>query len=231
MTQRTVVHIPEEIANKYRFVVITGKRCEQLQRGAYPKVEVQVPMNKLGQPQEAPRLASFWAQVAIKEVEEGRNYALLLSTCAGAWRYLIGDTLKFTNTKTCEIQLTGRTKHFLNLCGEHLSQDNMNRAVKMLQDEMNIMISEFTVCGIRHGSLFGHKWYLGTDSPADPLVLAGRLDDYLKTLNDDYRVERLEAIREIQAEIIPLQAFYDWMKAQGKKEGLINFPAFLKISS
>ena len=72
MTQRTVVHIPEEIANKYRFVVITGKRCEQLQRGAYPKVEVQVPMNKLGQPQEAPRLASFWAQVAIKEVEEGR---------------------------------------------------------------------------------------------------------------------------------------------------------------
>ena len=71
-TQRTVVHIPEEIANKYRFVVVTGKRCEQLQRGAYPKVEVQVPMNKLGQPQEAPRLASFWAQVAIKEVEEGR---------------------------------------------------------------------------------------------------------------------------------------------------------------
>ena len=72
MTQRTVVHIPEEIANKYRFVVVTGKRCEQLQRGAYPKVEVQVPVNKLGQPQEAPSLASFWAQVAIKEIEEAR---------------------------------------------------------------------------------------------------------------------------------------------------------------
>lgn len=71
-SQRTVVHIPEEIGNKYRFVVVTGKRCEQLQRGAYPKVEVSVPVNKLGQPQEAPRLASFWAQVAIKEVEEGR---------------------------------------------------------------------------------------------------------------------------------------------------------------
>lgn len=72
MIQRTVVHVPEEIGNKYRFVVIAGKRCEQLQRGAYPKVEVQVPVNKLGQPQEAPRLASFWCQVAIKETEEAR---------------------------------------------------------------------------------------------------------------------------------------------------------------
>ena len=72
MVQRTVVHIPEEIANKYRFVTVAGRRCEQLQRGAYPKVEVQVPVNKLGQPQDAPRLASFWAQVGIKEVEESR---------------------------------------------------------------------------------------------------------------------------------------------------------------
>lgn len=72
MSQRTVVHIPEEVANKYRFVVVSGKRCEQLQRGAFPKVEVQVPVNKLGQPQEAPKLASFWGQVGIREVEEGR---------------------------------------------------------------------------------------------------------------------------------------------------------------
>lgn len=72
MVQRTVVHIPDEVANKYRFVVVSGKRCEQLQRGAFPKVEVQVPMNKLGQPQDAPKLASFWGQVAIREVEESR---------------------------------------------------------------------------------------------------------------------------------------------------------------
>lgn len=72
MGHRTVVHIPDEVANKYRFVVVSGKRCEQLQRGAFPKVEVQVPMNKLGQAQEAPRLASFWGQVSIREVEEGR---------------------------------------------------------------------------------------------------------------------------------------------------------------
>lgn len=166
--------------------------------------------------------------LSLDEVTEGKNYALLLSSCAGAWRYLIGDTVKFTDPLACEIVLTGRTKQFLSLCGEHLSQDNMNRAVKMLQDEMNIKINEFSVCGIRHGSLFGHKWYLGTDSPADPDCLAAKLDEYLKVLNDDYRVERLEAIREIRAEIIPLQAFYDWMKAQGKEGGAHKFPRVLK---
>jgi hypothetical protein len=66
------VYIPEEVGNKYRFVVVAGKRCEQLQQGAYPKVEVVVPMNRMGQPQDAPKLASFWAQVSVKEVEESR---------------------------------------------------------------------------------------------------------------------------------------------------------------
>jgi hypothetical protein len=70
--QRPVVYIPEEVGNKYRFVVVAGKRCEQLQQGAYPKIEVVVPVNRLGQPQEAPKLASFWAQVSVKEIEEGR---------------------------------------------------------------------------------------------------------------------------------------------------------------
>ncbi len=72
MTQRTIVRIPEEIFNKYRFVVVAGKRCEQLQRGAFPKVEVVVPVNRHGQAQDAPKLASFWGQVAVAEVEENR---------------------------------------------------------------------------------------------------------------------------------------------------------------
>ncbi|HET8902145.1 MAG TPA: hypothetical protein VFM84_09430 [Holophagaceae bacterium] len=72
MSQRTIVHVPEEIGNKYRFAVIAGKRCEQLQKSAYPKVEVIVPVDKHGAPQDAPRLASFWSQVSIREVEENR---------------------------------------------------------------------------------------------------------------------------------------------------------------
>jgi len=69
---RTIVRVPDEIGNKYRFAVISGKRCEQLQRGAFPKVEVVVPVNRQGQAQDAPKLASFWAQVGIQEVEENR---------------------------------------------------------------------------------------------------------------------------------------------------------------
>ena len=71
-TTRTIVRVPEEIGTKYRFVVIAGKRCEQLQRQAFPKVQVVVPVNRHGQAQDAPRLASFWSQVSIQEVEEGR---------------------------------------------------------------------------------------------------------------------------------------------------------------
>lgn len=72
MPRRTIVRIPQEIGNKYRFAVITGRRCAQLQEDAFPKVEVVVPMAKNGQAQDAPRLASFWSNVAIKEVEQDK---------------------------------------------------------------------------------------------------------------------------------------------------------------
>ena len=92
----------------------------------------------------------------------------------------------------------------------------MNRAIKMLQDEFNIKINEFTVTGIRYGSLFAHKWYLGTDDQLILVIAAAKLDEYLAILNDDYRVERTEAIREVYVEILPLHVFYDWMKIKGK---------------
>ena len=166
--------------------------------------------------------------LTLAQVENGKEYALLLTTCSGAWRYLIGDTLRFINAESGEIILTGRTKQFLSLCGEHLSQDNMNRAIKMLQDEFNILIPEFSVSGIHHGSLFAHKWYLGTDNTIDPFVAAAKLDEYLCLLNDDYRVERGDAIREVTAEVIPLQMFYDFLKATGKEGGAHKFPRVLK---
>jgi len=166
--------------------------------------------------------------VTLAEVEEKKEYALVLSTCAGAWRYLIGDTIRFTSKEKCEIILTGRTKQFLSICGEHLSQDNMNRAIKMLQDDFNIKINEFTVAGITTGTLFAHKWFLGTDDLIDPGTAAMKIDEYLKTLNDDYRVERSEAIRKVYCEVLPLQIFYDWMKIRGKEGGANKFPRVLK---
>lgn len=165
--------------------------------------------------------------LSINDVEEGKEYALLLSSCAGAWRYQIGDTIKFTSKEHSEIIITGRTKHFLSICGEHLSVENLNRAIHMLEEEYNIEVREFAVCGMRHKSMFAHKWYLGIDKGFDAQLAARKIDDYLKLLNDDYRVERLEAIRDVVAEVMHSCHFYDWMRQQGKEGGSHKFPRVL----
>ncbi len=166
--------------------------------------------------------------LTIEEVEENEEYALLMTTCAGAYRYMIGDTIKFVDKKEQEIIITGRTKHFLSICGEHLSQENMNQAIKMLQDDTNVDINEFTVAGIRHGSMFAHKWFLGTTEHIDPQYARNKIDEYLNVLNDDYRTERIEAIKEVFVEVYPVQAFYDYMKLHGKEGGATKFPRVLK---
>jgi GH3 auxin-responsive promoter len=164
----------------------------------------------------------------ISEVEEGKEYALLLSSCAGAWRYLIGDVIKFTSVEDAEIIITGRTKHFLSLCGEHLSVDNMNKALELVANELNIQIKEFTVAGIPYQSLFAHQWYVGTDDRVDAKILKERIDFHLKELNDDYAVERSAALKEIFVEALPLHKFYDWMESKGKVGGQNKFPRVMK---
>ncbi|HSF53297.1 MAG TPA: GH3 auxin-responsive promoter family protein, partial [Algoriphagus sp.] len=119
----------------------------------------------------------------IDEVEEGKDYALLISTCAGAWRYLIGDVVRFVSKEESEIIITGRTKHFLSLCGEHLSVDNMNKAIELAENELNICVKEFTVLGVPHKNLFAHHWYVGSDDKIDPEDFLERLDAQLKLLN------------------------------------------------
>ena len=164
----------------------------------------------------------------IGQVEEGVEYALLLSTCAGAWRYLIGDVIKFTSLEQYEIIITGRTKQFLSICGEHLSQDNMNKAVELVSGELKINIKEFTVAGINYETLFAHHWYIGTDDIVDLAVLRIRIDEVLKELNDDYRVERIAALKEIIVDVMPSHIFYDYMKSIGKSGGAFKFPRVLK---
>jgi hypothetical protein len=164
----------------------------------------------------------------IDQVEEGKEYALLLSTCAGAWRYLIGDVVKFVNKKESEIVITGRTKHFLSLCGEHLSVDNMNKAVQQVAEDMGIVVREFTVAGIPHGSLFAHHWYIGTDDNPDPRLFREKLDERLKVLNDDYRVERAAALRDVYVDVLPTDVFYQWMERRGKIGGQTKFPRVMK---
>ncbi|MBK7213706.1 MAG: GH3 auxin-responsive promoter family protein [Bacteroidales bacterium] len=166
--------------------------------------------------------------LTIQQVEEGKDYALLLSSCAGAWRYLIGDTVRFTSKSLAEIVITGRTKHYLSICGEHLSQENMNRAIEMLEHQMNISVREFAVAGEESDNMFAHRWYLGVDEPFDIELASQKIDENLKLLNDDYRTERLHAIRDVIVEQLPSQVFYDWMKKQGKIGGQYKFPRVLK---
>ena len=161
----------------------------------------------------------------LNEVEEYKEYAVLISTVAGAWRYLIGDTIRFTSVKDYEIIITGRTKHFLSLCGEHLSVDNMTMAINEISEELNINIKEFTVAGIPYRGLFAHKWYIGTSAvEIDPKLVRKKLDMALKRLNDDYAVERRAALKEVLVEIIPEKVFYDWLRSKGREGGQHKFP-------
>jgi hypothetical protein len=164
----------------------------------------------------------------IHEVEEGRDYAILLSTAAGAWRYLIGDTIRFLDKERCEIIITGRTKHFLSLVGEHLSVDNMNQAIKVVSEELNISIPEFTVAGVPHGLFFAHQWWVSCNDPADENVLRQLIDNKLRELNDDYAVERNSALKDINVRILPEQKFMEFMRLKGKIGGQHKFPRVLK---
>jgi hypothetical protein len=164
----------------------------------------------------------------IGEVEEGRDYALLLSTCAGAWRYLIGDTIRFTNKEKSEIIITGRTKHYLSLVGEHLSVDNMNRAIQMVSEELNISIPEFTVTGVPCGLFFAHQWYIASETSLDPDLIRNKLDEHLRQLNDDYAVERRSALKDIRVKVLAPEMFMEFMRISGKEGGQHKFPRVLK---
>lgn len=164
----------------------------------------------------------------IDEVEEGKDYALLISTTAGAWRYLIGDTIKFVDKEKCEIVITGRTKHYLSLVGEHLSVDNMNKAIQLASEEMNICIPEFTVAGVPYGHFFAHHWYVACDDTVNAEQLRITIDNKLKELNDDYAVERKSALKAILLDVLSEQQFMDFMTAKGKMGGQHKFPRVLK---
>ncbi len=164
----------------------------------------------------------------IHEIEEDKDYAILISTNAGTWRYAIGDTVKLIDRERSEIIITGRTKHFLSLTGEHLSVDNMNNAIELASEEMNVSIPEFTVAGVPHGNFFAHEWYIATDDKVNPVEFAALLDEKIKELNDDYEVERLHALKAVTVNVLPEKVFMDFLKSKGKLGGQHKFPRVLK---
>jgi hypothetical protein len=164
----------------------------------------------------------------IHEVEEGKEYALMMSTNAGAWRYLIGDTMKFVDLEKNEVAITGRIKHFLSLVGEHLSVENMNKAIELVSEEFNISIPEYTVVGFPYETMFAHKWYVATNDTIDAGKLKKRIDENLRMLNDDYATERDSALKEVFLEVLPEEKFMKFMELKGKLGSQHKFPRVMK---
>ncbi|MBK8556530.1 MAG: GH3 auxin-responsive promoter family protein [Lewinellaceae bacterium] len=170
--------------------------------------------------------------VPLEAVETGVHYALLLSTVSGAWRYLLGDTVRFTHPEQALFHISGRTKQFLSVCGEHLSIDNLNDAVREVDTQLQAGIGEFTVAGIRDGSGWKHRWYLSIQNPdVGPTQFLATVDQVLCRLNDDYAVERKYVLRNLEATIIPNPIFMEWLEAKGKMNGQAKIPRVLKGDS
>ncbi len=165
---------------------------------------------------------------AFGELEENKDYVLLMTTCAGAWRYVLGDVIRFVNLKNKEIEISGRTKHYLSMVGEHLSVENMNKAIEHTAADLNIRIKEFTVAGVPYEKLFAHHWFVSTEDSIDKSLIAERIDYHLKTLNDDYAVERGHGIKELFIDIVPNDIFIDFLKDSGKAGAQVKFPRVLK---
>lgn len=166
--------------------------------------------------------------LSIDQVELGVNYALIISTCSGAWRYMIGDTVEFTDLEHSEIIITGRTKHYLSVCGEHLSVDNMNRGVQEIEEQLGVAIREFTVAPVQQDSFYAHKWYLGVENDLSPTEATKILDRQLRVVNEDYGIERDAMLRAPIVEVIPLSLFYDWQRQEDKLGGQNKFPRVMQ---
>ena len=176
------------------------------------------------------KLLSESGIVSLADVDTLTPYALLISSCAGLWRYHIGDVVVFKSLYPHEIVITGRTQHFLNLCGEHVSIDNMQQAVMALSAHLNLPIYEFTLSFYQdRNGYFQHIWYLGLEkSELTNEEIAIFLDKYLMRLNDDYAMQRSALLLNPKVECLSEKIFYDWLAVQGKVGGQHKFPRVLR---
>ena len=161
----------------------------------------------------------------INEVQKDVDYALVISTNAGLWRYLIGDLVRFENITKREIRITGRIKQFLSLCGEHLSLDNIYQALLSLSDSFQISVSEFTIYADIENQC--HHWYLGIDEEVNQFELLRALDKNLSSLNDDYAYVRKYNLNTPIISIIKTSKFHEFLAYQGKKGSQYKMPRVL----
>ena len=167
--------------------------------------------------------------VPLSGVKKGGNYAIVITTNAGLWRYKIGDTVMFTSTAPYRIKVTGRTKHFINVFGEELIIENTDKALKIVAKKTKSEIVDYTVAPIfMEGKSKGaHEWIIEFKTPPKDLNYFGELlDNSLKSLNSDYEAKRYNNITLNKPIIHAAKQglFYKWMKHNNKLGGQHKVP-------
>jgi GH3 auxin-responsive promoter len=181
-----------------------------------------MPMAELGKPH--PKT------LQLDEVELDVNYALLISTNAGLWRYLIGDTVRFTSLLPYKIQISGRTKHFINVFGEEVMVENTDRALTLACAKHACMVREYTVAPIfmdADTGKGGHEWAIEFETPpTDIQAFADDLDGFLKQQNSDYEAKRYKSIAllPLKINVVPHDTFLNWLRLRGKVGGQHKVP-------
>jgi len=171
--------------------------------------------------------------VSLADAEPGRNYALVISTNAGLWRYLIGDTIKFTSTHAdggaFRFKITGRTRSFINVFGEELMVENAEAALTLACQKTGAVASNFTAAPVYmpSGGKGGHEWIIEFERrPSDLETFAQTLDDALRQVNSDYDAKRHRdlALERLKLHAAPQGTFYHWLKYKGKLGGQNKVP-------
>jgi hypothetical protein len=165
----------------------------------------------------------------LDQVQLNKNYALIISTNAGLWRYMIGDTIKFTSLSPHRIQITGRTKHFINAFGEELIIDNAEKGLAKACLETHAIIRDYTACPIyfEDDEVGGHEWIIEFEQKPDDIErFTDILDQTLREANSDYDAKRYKdmALRRPLLHLAPDNTFYHWMKNRGKLGGQHKVP-------
>jgi len=180
-----------------------------------------LPMDQIDE--ESPRT------LGLHEVKLGVNYALIISTNAGLWRYQIGDTIIFTSLQPHRIKVSGRTKNFINAVGEELIIDNADKAIAIACEKCEVSVNEYTAAPIYSLSSNSarHEWVFEFDkAPNDLSLFVESLDKALKSLNSDYEAKRYRnmVLNEPMIHIAPLGTFYKWLKMKNKLGGQNKVP-------
>ena len=167
--------------------------------------------------------------VPLEGVEIGKNYAMIISTSCGLWRYMIGDTVKFTSVKPYKFIITGRTKSFINAFGEELIVDNAEKALLYACQQTGAEVREYTAAPVyrAEGVVPHHQWVIEfAKEPEDINTFAKILDARLQELNSDYEAKRFKDINMVCLKIVKARKdlFNDWLKAKGKLGGQHKVP-------